>query len=133
MIQAAFDLQLALDVAELEHREHGFHTFEHDACLVLASLLINRGATPLQRLHFCLLMQRKKPAVHAYESNRKRAESHQLWCKLSIKLHGQCNVCEGSQSQYRDLPRVRSDHVSDEGGSWCLYCYALQSQSMHSP
>lgn len=77
-------------------------------------------------------MQCKKPAGYVRRINRKRASSHQLWCKLSVKLHSQCDVCEGSQGQYRDLPRVGSDHVSNEGCSWRLYCYALQSQVMQS-
>jgi len=98
-LEAAFKLQFAVKVAELEQRGHSFDTFEQDACLMLASLVI----------------------------------SHQLWCKLSVKLHGQCDVCEGSQGQYTDLPRVGSDHVSNELGSWCLYCYALQSQFTYSP
>lgn len=107
--------------------------FQPDTCLMLASLVINRGATPLQRLHFRSFILCKKPAVHAYKSNRKRDKPYQLWCKLSIQLHGQGDVCEGSQGKYRDFPRVGSDHVSNEGGSWCLYCYALQSQFMHIP
>lgn len=129
-LEAAFKLQFAVKVAELEQRGHSFDTFEQDACLMLASLVIKE--VPL----LCrgrVVMQCKKSAAHAHRSNTKRAISHQLWCKLSVKLHGQCDVCEGSQGQYRDLPRVGSDHVSNERGSWCLYCYALQSQFTYSP
>ena len=102
-----------------------------DAGIMILSRQRCHSSAEVASLHY-YAVHKSQQCMHT-RAIKREAGSHQLWCKLSIQLHSQCNVCEGSQGQYRDFPGVGSDHVSNEGGSWCLYCYALQSQFMHSP
>jgi len=46
-LEAAFELQFARKIAELEHKGHSCDTTEQDACLMLASSPVIKAEVPL--------------------------------------------------------------------------------------